>query len=166
MSQHRKVNLPICVTIDQVVGLVEALYSLGGSADTSKISEVIDADAGLLPNVIDVAESMGLVRLEKGDLVITDTGKEVAKADSRSMKKILRNLAMGIEPISSIIKMLNEKGSIHIEELRSMLEEFYGSKASEAIECLIHWGTYLNIFRWRPEEQEIVPIRRAPRREI
>ncbi|MEM0439916.1 MAG: AAA-associated domain-containing protein [Sulfolobales archaeon] len=166
MSQHRKINLPICVTIDQVVGLVEALYSLGGLADTSKISEVIDADAGLLPNVIDVAESMGLVRLEKGDLVITDTGKEVAKADSRSIKKILRNLVIGIEPISSIVKMLNEKGSIQIEELRSILEEFYGTKASEAIECLIHWGTYLNIFRWRPDEREIVPIRRVSRREI
>ncbi len=156
-------SLPICVTVDQVMGLVEVLYSLGGSADTLKISEVIDVDAGLLPNVIDVAESMGLVRLEKGDLVITETGKEAAKTDSRSVKKILRSLAMGIEPISSISKALGEKGSIPIDELRRILEEFYGPRTSEAIECLIHWGTYLNIFRWRPDKQEIVLVKRAHR---
>ncbi len=163
MSSHRKASLPICVTVDQVIGLVEVLYSLGGSADTSKISEVVNVDAGLLPNVIDVAEAMGLVNLQKGDLVITDTGREVAKTDSRSVKKILRSLALGIEPISSINKVLNEKGSMSIEEMRSVLEEFYGSKGGEAIECLIHWGTYLNLFKWSPTEQRILLIRRAYR---
>ncbi|MEM1611606.1 MAG: hypothetical protein QXQ57_08195, partial [Sulfolobales archaeon] len=75
MSQHRKAQIPICVTIDQVIGLVEILYSLGGVADTSKISEIVDVDAGLLPNVIDVAEALGLVKLSRGDLEITSLGR-------------------------------------------------------------------------------------------
>jgi hypothetical protein len=66
VTYYKKAHIPICITIDHVISLVEILYSLGGVVDTSKISEIADVDAGLLPNVVDVAEALGLVRLSKG----------------------------------------------------------------------------------------------------
>jgi hypothetical protein len=66
VTYYKRTHIPICETIDHVINLVEILYSLGGIVDTSKISEIADVDAGLLPNVVDVAETLGLVRFSKG----------------------------------------------------------------------------------------------------
>ncbi|MEM1611046.1 MAG: AAA-associated domain-containing protein [Sulfolobales archaeon] len=162
MSQHRKAQIPICVTIDQVIGLVEILYSLGGVADTSKISEIVDVDAGLLPNVIDVAEALGLVRLSKGDLEITSLGRDVARANSRSLKKMLRELALKLEPISTIYREASVKGYISREELEKILEAFYGPEGGRAFECIISWGIYLGLFRWSPDTQILTHMRRHP----
>ncbi len=163
VSQHGKAQIPICITIDQVIGLVEILYSLGGVADTSKISEIVDADAGLLPNVIDVAEALGLVRLSKGDLEITNLGKDIARADSRSLKRILRELALKLEPISTIYREISVKEYMSREELEKILETFYGPERRKAFDCIINWGTYLGIFRWNPDMQILKYIRRHHR---
>ncbi|MEM4971699.1 MAG: AAA-associated domain-containing protein [Sulfolobales archaeon] len=160
MSQHRKAQIPICVTIDQVIGLVEILYSLGGVADTSKISEIVDVDAGLLPNVIDVAEALGLVKLSRGDLEITSLGRDIARADSRSLKKMLRELAIKLEPISTIYKEISEKGYMNKGELEKILETFYGPEKSKAFECIINWGIYLGLFRWSSDTQILTRIRK------
>jgi hypothetical protein len=98
VTYYKKAHVPICITIDHVIGLVEILYSLGGVVDTSKISEIADVDAGLPPNVVDVAEALGLVRLSKRDLEITNIGRDIARADSRSLKRLLRELAIKLEP--------------------------------------------------------------------
>lgn len=133
---------------------------MGGAADTSKISEVIDVDAGVLPNVIDVAEALGLVVLRKGDLEVTSLGRDVARADSRSLKKILRELAVKLEPISTIYNKIGEKGYLEREEVEKILEEFYGSEKGEALDCIINWGTYLGIFRWNASTQVLTYARR------
>lgn len=160
MSQHRKAQIPICITIDQVIGLVEILYSLGGVADTSKISEIVDVDAGLLPNVIDVAEALDLVRLSKGDLEITNLGRDIARADSRSLKKILRELALKLEPISTIYREISAKEYMSREEFEKILETFYGPEGRKAFDCIINWGTYIGIFRWSPDTQILTYIKR------
>lgn len=163
MSSARKLYVPLCVTVDQVVGLVEVLHSLGGSADTSKISEIIDMDASMLPNVIDVAEALGLLAHSKGDLVITHLGVEVARADSRSLKRILSGLVDKIEPLATISRILREKGGLERADVENILEEAYGGEKSQALECLTHWGTYLGIFGWSDDGQILRPLRRRSR---
>ena len=48
--------------------------------------------------MVDVAEALGLVRLSKRDLEITNIGRDIARADSRSLKRLLRELAIKLEP--------------------------------------------------------------------
>lgn len=163
MSSARKFNVPPCVTVDQVVGLVEVLHSLGGSADASKISEIMDMDAGMLPNVIDVAEALGLLTHSKGDLIITNLGVEVARADSRSLKRILGGLVDRIEPLATILRILRERGGISRADVENILEEAYGKEKSRALECLTHWGTYLGVFRWNDDGQILRPSGRRSR---
>jgi NitT/TauT family transport system ATP-binding protein len=113
--------------------------------------------------VVDVAEALGLVRLSKGDLEITNIGRDIARADSRSLKRLLRELAIKLEPILTIYREISEKGSMSREELEKILDEFYGSEKEKAVECIISWGTYLGIFRWSPSTRMLVHVKRHTR---
>jgi len=57
------------VTVDQVLGLVKYVASLGGRVDSSKLDELLDVDMDLLPHAVEAAVVLGLLRREGGDLV-------------------------------------------------------------------------------------------------
>ena len=68
----------------------------------------------------------------------------MARADSRSLKRLLRELAIKLEPILTIYREISEKGSMGSEELKKILDGFYGSEKEKAVEYIISWGDKRN----------------------
>jgi hypothetical protein len=49
------------------------------------------------------------------------------------------------------------------EELKKILDGFYGSEKEKAVEYIISWRTHLGIFRWSPSTLMLVHVKRHTR---
>lgn len=151
--------LPICISVDHVLGLVEVLNSLGGRADASHINDVTDVDADVLSHAIDLAEWFGLLKSVKGDLILTDLGREVARSLHRNTVLKLRDRLSEIEPFKTILGILNSRGKVDADEIAKILEDIYGSDTvEEAFNCVTGWGLFFGIFRYDHRSKVIIKI--------
>jgi len=149
-SHSRRIVLPadpICITPDHILGLVESVYSTGGRLDSEELNDLIDVDLDVLTHAIDVSEAMGLMRFEKGDLVLTEKGAMVAEAIPKKAHSIIKNYVKNIEPLDTIMRKASRHGNeISIEELRNILSSYYGGPPSTRVEnCIREWIRFLGI---------------------
>ncbi|MEL9940992.1 MAG: AAA-associated domain-containing protein [Ignisphaera sp.] len=163
MSKEADKNLrfiPRDVLPDHVIGLVEALYSLGGSADPMHIGDITSESIDVLPKAIDVAEALNLLRYENGYLYITELGRKVAEANAKKLKKILREIVLlnRIEPLYEIYTILKERRAIPVEEFKNIVEKHYRRINRDVIKNVLVWGAYLELFKMSEDDSQIVLI--------
>ncbi|QOJ78599.1 AAA-associated domain-containing protein [Infirmifilum lucidum] len=154
-QQKKKILLPVDVTPDHVLGLVEALNSLGGSIDSMYVGDAIFERVDILPKAIDVAEALGLIRSEQGNLTLTDLGKRVARSDPKSLKYLLKNAIARTEPLTELVTILKHRRKIGVEEFESIVEKYYPGRVEEAKKNLLIWGAFLNLFKMDEDDEEI-----------
>jgi hypothetical protein len=144
---------------EHVVGLVEALKNLEGAADPLYIGDTGESIEAF-PTAIDVAEALGLVKYEGGYVRLTELGVRVAEADTKRLRKILKESVISnkVEPLYTVYKVLKEKKAISIEELKSIAKKFWGTEKEEAIKNLILWGVYLRLFKLSPDNTQIILV--------
>jgi len=154
-SRQEKILLPVDVTPDHILGLVEVLNSLGGSVDSMYVGDAVFENVEILPKAIDVAEALGLVKSDKGNLSLTELGKKVAKSDPKSLKYLLKNAVSKIEPLHELVSVLKTKKKISVEEFKSIVEKYYPGRSEEAEKNLLIWGAFLNLFKMDEDDEEI-----------
>ncbi|MEZ0394628.1 MAG: AAA-associated domain-containing protein [Desulfurococcaceae archaeon] len=151
--------VPYYLTPDYVIGLVEALYSLGGAADAMHLGDLLGENIDSLPHVIDVAEALGLVRLEDGDVRLTDLGKNIAEGNIKVVKKVLRQRLSLLEPLNEVLSLLKSRKRIDVEEFRDVIAKYYLKHVKEAEKTLLQWGAFLNLFKMSEDDNEIYLLR-------
>ncbi|WP_048816836.1 AAA-associated domain-containing protein [Caldisphaera lagunensis] len=132
------------VYVDQVIGLVKYLNSIGGKVDSSRLDEMLDVDIDLLPHVIKAAEIIGLVKQSNGDLIVTEIGKKIEEAENKDMRIIMKKLIKNAEPFKDIISSA-KKNQINIEKLREILEKNGYNNIDEAINVISQWLALIGI---------------------
>lgn len=125
------------------------------------IGDITSESIDILPKAIDVAEALNLVRYEGGYIHITELGKRVAEANTKKLKKLLREavLSNSIEPLHEIYTVLKEKKKIPIEEFMSIVEKHYRKIDENVIKNILVWGAYLGLFKMSEDDTEIIIIR-------
>ncbi len=115
-------SFPIDVTPGMVAGLVEVINLFKGKVDLPLLSRELGMELGSLLRVIEAAERLGFVKVENGDVVITQTGQMFSRRVSSSKLKTLRERVAEIEPFKSIIGVVGkEAGGISVEEINEKL---------------------------------------------
>jgi hypothetical protein len=154
----RKIVLPPDVTPDHVLGLLELLRSLGSGIDSMYVGDAIGEDVEMLPHAIDVAEALELVAQKGGNLELTERGKRVAAGNPKTVKNLLREVALKLEPIAEVVEQLRRKGELLVEEFESIIRKYYPSRFEEAIQNVLVWGAYLGLFKMDEDDKKILPI--------
>jgi len=157
-SRRRKVLLPHDLTPDHLLGFLELLHSLGGSIDSMYVGDSLNENVSMLPHAIDVAEALGLVAQEHGNLQITEAGRRIVKGDPKSVRRELRKLVDKIEPLGELVNLLREKASLSIDEFMELVEKYYPGNAEEAAKNLLIWGAFLHLFKMDEDDEEIRPF--------
>ena len=154
-------SIPCDVLPDHVVGLVEALYSLGGSVDPMYVGDITSESVDVLPKAIDAAETLNLLRYESGCLRITELGRKVAEANAKKLKKILREIVLSnkIEPFYEVYTRLKEKRTMPVEEFKSIVGKYHRRISKDIIRNVLVWGAYLELFKMSEDDSQIVLIR-------
>ena len=158
----RKLVLPPDVTPDHVLGLLELLRSLGSGIDSMYVGDAIGEDVQILPHAIDVAEALELVTQKEGNLELTERGKRVAAGNPKTVKNLLREVALKLEPIAEVVEELRRKGELSVEEFESIIQKHYPSNYEEAMQNVLVWGAYLGLFKMDEDDEKILPLKLPP----
>jgi len=140
-----------------VAGLLEVLEDYQGKVDAAKIADELMLELDDILPAIEAAEILGFIKVDSGDLILTDKGREYLAGNSMQRKKILNQALSRTSLFKWIIEQLKNKGNeISKDELISLLEEEMPDvDAARMIKWIIEWGRHALILRYDSDSQMI-----------
>jgi len=146
--------MPANVRGGQVISLVEVTGSIGGRVDIPKLADELGADVAVLLPILDAAEMLGLVRVEKGDVHLTELGLKFQKT-SKEKLKILKDRIAAIEPFRTALELASKGKPITAAQVAESLYEIglkwhYQPDINESLiqALLIHWAIYAGLLKY------------------
>ncbi len=145
------------VSVGQILGLVEAIDEVGGSADAATISQEVEMDIDRLGPIIDAAELLGFVRVEEGDLTITDLSRKVLHANVRERKRIIRDIVDDVPIFKQVMDMAKRAGRpLSRDEVLGVIAAQVGThNATDLFNALVYWGRYTELVVYDSESEEL-----------
>ena len=141
-----------------VIGLVDVVSERGGKADVARIAIDLQSDVDDLLPIVEVAEALGLLRVENGDVALTSLGEKFVKATSSERKLMLREALMNVEPFYTIFKIIKSRREFTAEELfedlsedKDLVEEYRGPE--QIHQMLLQWLLYTETVKYDGEEK-------------
>ncbi|MDG6901432.1 MAG: AAA-associated domain-containing protein [Nitrososphaerota archaeon] len=149
--QAKTLVMPGKVRPGQVISLVEITGGMGPKLDIPRVADEMGADIDVLFPVIDAAQMLGLVRLERGDLSLTEDGHAFQKTLKQKVKTLKDRLAV-IEPFRTAMELAAKKHRISASDVAEALQQrgvkwHYQPEVNESVirELLIHWTIYAGL---------------------
>ena len=147
--------MPANVRAGQVLGLVEITGGLGTAIDFSKLADEFGADLVTLLPILDTGEMLGLIKVDKGEVRLTDFGSKFQKA-SRQKVRLLKEQLSRIEPFRTALKLASasKKGVTTHEICEDLLWRdtrwHHTPEVNEALvqTLLIHWAIYAGLLTY------------------
>ena len=114
--------------------------------DIPKLADELGADISVLLPILDGAEMLGLVRIEKGDLHLTELGLKFQKTAKHKVRTLKDRLAT-IEPFRTAVELASRSKNITASQVAEALAEMglkwtYQPEINEQLikALLIHWA--------------------------
>jgi len=146
--------MPANVRAGQVLGLVEVVGGLGTAVDVAKLADEFGSDLVTLLPILDTGELLGLVKVSKGDISLTEFGLKFQKT-SKNKVKLLKDQLAKIEPFKTAIDLAGQKGSASTGEIAEALWEkdlrwHHTPEINETLiqTLLIHWAIYAGLLSY------------------
>ncbi len=145
------------VSVGQILGLVEAIDEVGGTADAATMSQEVEMDIDRLGPIIDAAEFLGFVKVAEGDLTITELSRKVLHANVRERKKIIRGIIDDVPIFKQVMEMARAVGRpLSREEILGAITARVGThNADDLFNALVYWGRYTELVSYDSEAEEL-----------
>jgi len=148
-----------------IAGLLELLNDRGGKEDLYHIAEELLMEVDDLLPLVEGATVLALARTAKGDVEITDKGREFAGADISARKTLFREAALAhaalLQQISNSLASKSD-GAMPLEFFRDIVEEhFPAEEAQRQIETALHWGRYGEIFTYDSQSDRLILYKKS-----
>jgi NitT/TauT family transport system ATP-binding protein len=133
------------VRAGQVISLVEVAGGVGSRTDIPNLAGEMGVDLAVLLPTLEAAEMLGLVRVEDGDLFLTEEGLRFLET-SKDKVKMLKDKLAGIEPFRTAIELSSGRGGVTSRDVADSLakrgiEWHYKTELNESLVhiLLIYW---------------------------
>ncbi len=146
------------VEIGEIIGMLEYLNDEGGRTDIYEIADDLNLEIDDLVPIIKAAEMLGFVKVEKGDLILLDLGKELINGDENRRKIIFKESLKKLPAFKKLINILleNPEHSIDKSDLLELLsQEMPNDEAKVTLKGLINFGRYAELIGYNPEDKEV-----------
>ena len=145
------------VSVGQILGLVEAIDEVGGSADVATISQEVEMDIDRLGPIIDAAELLNFVKVEDGDLTITELSRKVLHANVRERKRIIRDIIDDVPIFKQVMEMAKvARRPLSREEVLGTIAAQVGThNADDLFNALVYWGRYTELVHYDSESEQL-----------
>ncbi len=143
-----------------MAGLMETLHNppYDGRADLPALAAALQYEADELLPLGETLGLLGFAVLEEGDLILTDTGRKFAEADTEERKKIFAEQLRAHVPLISAIRTVIDQRPNHrasAVRFRDELEDHMSPEyAEETLRTVIAWGRYAELFEYDEEAQQ------------
>jgi NitT/TauT family transport system ATP-binding protein len=140
-------------------GLLEILAAKGGEEGLAELADDLSFEVDDLLPLVDAAVMLGLARVRGADLEITDTGREFAKADIDTTKKLFGEVISERAPlVKAILRALRATTDGTLREgffLDLLRRGFSADEARHQLDIAIDWGRYGELFEYDAETGEL-----------
>jgi NitT/TauT family transport system ATP-binding protein len=145
-------HLP-AVTVSELIGLLETMSNHDNSKiDLPELAEEWHLDIDDLFPLLEALELLEFATVSRGDVEITESGKQFATADILKRKEIFsEHLKRGVPLIQHICRVLDERPGHKASEERFLtrLEDYFSEKeAEQVLSTAIDWGRYAEVFAY------------------
>jgi NitT/TauT family transport system ATP-binding protein len=144
--------------IGMIVGLLEQLNQHGGKVDIYKFSQQLHFELDDLMPITEAAELLGFVKIESGDLELTDLGHSVIDGDENAKKAIFRRQILASVPLVNRIVVELEKEDDHRigrERILKFFEfSFTPAESERQLNSAVDWARYAELFDYNPDADE------------
>jgi len=147
--------MPADVRAGQVIALVEMTGGLGSPIDVADLAEEFGFNIATLLPIIDTGEMLGLVKVVKGKISLTDLGLRFQKLSKHKIE-MLKDQLCQIEPFKTTLDLSSKKkGGVSAQDVAEALQErdirwHHTQEQNESLiqELLIHWAIYAGILTY------------------
>ena len=133
-----------------VAGLLELLVDKGGREDIYRLADDLSFEIDDLLPIVDAAQLLGFLKVEEGDVALTETGAEFANSEILRQKEIFREAAeQNVLLLRQIRRALEAKSDHTVPEdffLDMLDEQFSEDECERQMETAITWGRYAELF--------------------
>lgn len=146
-------------TIGEIIGLLEFLNDFKSQReDLYELAKMLNMDIDEFSPIVDAAEILGFVRIENGDIVLTDIGKEFIDADINKRKLIFKDRLKKVKIFKDILKILHTNKDLMMdrEKITELFEEdMTHEDAEKLLNIIIDWGRFAELLGYNPDAEEL-----------
>jgi len=144
------------------MGLLVLLNSHKGSEDVALLADDLDLEIDEIFPALEFAEVLQLVKVVDGRVTFTDLGKKLVGGSIRDRKAIIREQLRKTTLFRTLLRALESapEHSLTDEELGQIIS-FTTAPADEAVQNIVNWGRYADLFRYDSDEQRLILTRRS-----
>ena len=141
--------------ISEIKGLVDELAfeeQSGSVVDLPLLAESLHLEADSLFQITEALEILNFAIVSKGDIALTEAGKQFANASILEQKKLFALQLEKRVPLAKHIKQILDSRLNHRESeayfLRELEEHLTEEEADRVLTTMIDWGRYAEIFAY------------------
>jgi len=145
-----------------MMGLLVLLNSHKGSEDVALLADDLDLEIDEIFPSLEYAEVLQLVKVADGRATFTDLGKKLVGGSIRDRKSIIREQLRKTTLFRTLLRALESAPdhTLSFEELGQIIS-LTTVPADEAVQNIVNWGRYADLFRYDATDQRLIMTRRA-----
>ena len=146
----------------ELMGLLVLLNAHKGSEDVALLADDLDLEIDEILPAVEFAEVLQLVKVVDGRATFTDLGRKLIGGTIRDRKAIIREQLRKTTLFRTLLRALESapEHSLSDEELGQIIS-FTTAPADEAVQNIVNWGRYADLFRYDSSEQRLILTRRS-----
>ena len=145
-----------------MMGLLVLLNSHKGSEDVALLADDLDLEIDEILPSLEYAQVLQLVKVAEGRVTFTDLGKRLVQGTIRDRKAIIRDQLRRTTLFKTILRALdNAPDHCLSDDDLNQIVSFTSAPADEAVQNIVNWGRYADLFRYDADERRLVAVRRA-----
>jgi len=146
----------------EMMGLLVLLNSHKGSEDVALLADDLDLEIDEIFPALEFAEVLQLVKVADGRATFTDLGKKLVGGSIRDRKAIIRDQLRRTTLFKTLLRALESSPEHSLsDEDQGQIVSFTTAPADEAVQNIVNWGRYADLFRYDADEHLLVLTRRA-----
>ena len=146
----------------EMMGLLVLLNSHKGSEDVALLADDLDLEIDEIFPSLEYAEVLQLVKVADGRATFTDLGKKLVGGSIRDRKSIIREQLRKTTLFRTLLRALESAPdhTLSFEELGQIIS-LTTVPADEAVQNIVNWGRYADLFRYDADERRLIAVRHA-----
>ncbi|MDG7001880.1 MAG: AAA-associated domain-containing protein [Nitrososphaerota archaeon] len=157
-AHQRPPIMPANVRAGQVIGLVEITGGLGSPIDASKLADEFGSDLAVLLPILDTGEMLGLIKVEKGDVSLTELGQKFQRL-SKNKVRMLKDQLAKVEPFKTALELAVRDEEFSANDVANALQEkdirWHHKQEMNEMQIqalLIHWAIYAGLLNYNGKD--------------
>jgi NitT/TauT family transport system ATP-binding protein len=145
-------------SVESLAGMLDHLNQPSTTHDLYKLDDELGIDMADLIQTVEMAEMLGFVQVNAGDIEITPLGQTFAEASIQTRKEIFANRARRLPMMRWITDMMNAAPDKSLSRRvfhTALTLEFPDEMAERQLDVVIDWGRYAELIDYDDRDETL-----------